>query len=128
VAIGFVPIGFFNGDKVSVPKSRVWVMKTLVAIVLVPIIVFAAVLMAAYTLIASIPSWLLVIGIGYLLWRRGRDRRVNRQPMNRRDPPAVTPGPWLQQAPAAPTVIYLVSSPSAPRPTTVDPPERWILP
>lgn len=103
-------------------------MKTLITVLVFPLVVLAAVAVAVYQLIASIPPWLLVVVIAYLIYRlRRRASRRRTEPVNNQ--PARVQAAWSapQVQPPAPTVVYVVAPNPRPQRNTYDAPEPWIL-
>ncbi|TXI56450.1 hypothetical protein [Mycolicibacterium mageritense] len=104
-------------------------MKTLITLLVFPMVVLAAIGLVFYQLVASIPSWLLVVVIAYLLYRLHR-RSV--RPARARDVTGRRPVPvqqaWTPHVAApTPTVVYLVAPDRARQRDRVDTPEPWIL-
>ncbi len=106
-------------------------MKFLITVLVLPLVVLAALAVALYEAIASIPSWLLVIAIGYLLYRQCRRPRRPRAPYLGAPchPSAPVHQPWPAGPPAAapPTVVYLVAPDRPGLPDSAQAPERWSL-
>src|ERR1700754_3930282 len=88
-------------------------MKILITFLVVPLVVLAALAVAVYQLIASIPAWLLAAVIGYLLyrlWRRSARRYPVRYHSDCRPVPQVREA-WatpVTSAPPQPSVVYVV--------------------
>lgn len=104
-------------------------MKTLVMIVLFPLVVLAAVTAAIYQLIASIPPWLLVAVIAYLVYRLRRRPAPAPRHHKTNTAPTQLSGPWAHQQvrSLAPTVVYVVAPDSRPQRELPNAPEPWIL-
>src|SRR3954471_23774039 len=106
-------------------------MKILITFLVVPLVVLAALMVAVYQLIASIPAWLLVAVIGYLLyrlWRRSPRRHPARYDNDRRRTPPISEA-WATPvaAPPQPSVVYVVVPDRRALPHGNDAPEPWIL-
>lgn len=106
-------------------------MKILITFLVVPLVVLAALVVAVYQLIASIPAWLLAAVIGYLLyrlWRRSRRRYPARYDSVDRAAPHIRDA-WATPvaAPAPQTVVYVVAPDRRALPNRNDAPEPWIL-
>ncbi len=107
-------------------------MKFLIAVLVLPLVVLAAMAVAVYEAIASIPSWLLVLAIGYLLYRQCRRPR---HPHTGYQDTARYPGPPVHQTWAAPMsapqpppmVAYLVVPDRRGLPDPTQAPQRWSL-
>lgn len=101
-------------------------MKIIVALVGLPLLFLAALGLAAYQMVASIPPWLLVVVIVYLLCRRRRPSRA--LPLgghlSRPMPPAWTAQPAL---PHPPVLVVLVPTPEPAPPRLTSAPEPWLL-
>ena len=109
-------------------------MKIIAAVVAWPLLLLTAFGLAAYQMVASVPPWLLIALIVYLLcrWRRpSRARPVSEKPPR----PAVLPPAWrapaAQPTPApspAPVLVVLVETPKPPAPPRLSSaPEPWLL-
>jgi hypothetical protein len=107
-------------------------MKIIVTLVVLPLLFLAALGLAAYQMVASIPPWLVVVVIVYLLCRRRRPshvRLVSGQPPR----PAVVPPAWTAPpaqpalAPQPPVVVVLVPAPEPAPPRLTSAPEPWLL-
>jgi hypothetical protein len=107
-------------------------MKILITFLVVPLVVLAALAVAVYQLIASIPAWLLAAVIAYLLyrlWRRSPRRHPARFDTDSRAAPHIREA-WATPvaAPASPpTVVYVVAPDRRALPNRNDAPEPWIL-
>lgn len=107
-------------------------MKILITFLVVPLVVLAALAVAVYQLIASIPAWLLAAVIAYLLYRLWR-RSPRRYPARYDGDPRPTPRireAWPTPAavpPSPPTVVYVVAPDRRALPNRNDAPEPWIL-
>src|SRR3954463_3427210 len=107
-------------------------MKILITFLVVPLVVLAALMVAVYQLIASIPAWLLVAVIAYLLyrlWRRSPRRLQARYDSDRRRPPQIGEA-WaapVTAPPPQPSVVYFVVPDRGALPHGNDTPEPWIL-
>jgi hypothetical protein len=107
-------------------------MKILITFLVVPLVVLAALAVAVYQLIASIPAWLLAAVIGYLLyrlWRRSPRRYPTRYDSDRRLAPQVREA-WatpVAAPPPTPSVVYVVVPDRRALPNRNDAPEPWIL-
>ncbi|MBY0288447.1 MAG: hypothetical protein K2X52_15065 [Mycobacteriaceae bacterium] len=107
-------------------------MKILITFLVVPLVVLAALVVAVYQLIASIPAWLLAAVIGYLLyrlWRRSPRRYPARYDSDGRAAHRIREA-WATPvaAPAPPqTVVYVVAPDRRAVPNRNDAPEPWIL-
>ena len=106
-------------------------MKIIAALVGLPLLFLAALGLAAYQMVASIPPWLLVVVIVYLLCRRRRPSRARPVPAHLARP-AVSPSwtaPAAQSAlpPPPPVVVVLVPAPEPAPPRLTSAPEPWLL-
>ncbi len=107
-------------------------MKILITFLVVPLVVLAALVVAVYQLIASIPAWLLAAVIGYLLyrlWRRSPRRYPAHYDSNGRAAPHIRDA-WATPvaAPTPPqTVVYVVAPDRRALPNRNAAPEPWIL-
>lgn len=108
-------------------------MKILITFLVVPLVVLAALVVAVYQLIASIPAWLLAAVIGYLLyllWRRSPRRYPARYDNGGRAAPHIRDGwatPVAAPAPPSQTVVYVVAPDRRGLPNRNDAPEPWFL-
>lgn len=106
-------------------------MKIIVALVGLPLLFLAALGLAAYQMVASIPPWLLVVVIVFLLCRGRRPSRA--RPLGGHlSRPAVPPAwtaPTAQPAlpPPPPVVVVLVPTPEPAPPRLASAPEPWLL-
>jgi hypothetical protein len=107
-------------------------MKILITFLVVPLVVLAALAVAVYQLIASIPAWLLAAVTAYLLyrlWRRSPRRHPARYDTGGRAAPHIREA-WATPAAAPappPTVVYVVAPDRRALPNRNDAPEPWIL-
>ncbi len=106
-------------------------MKIIIALVGLPLLFLAALALAAYQMVASIPPWLLVVVIAYLVCRRRRPSRARPVPGHVARP-AVAPAwtaPAVQPAlpPPPPVVVVLVPAPEPATPRLTSAPEPWLL-
>lgn len=105
-------------------------MRILAAILVVPLVMAVATAITAYRMLSSLPPWLLIAVIGYLLVRRSRNHSRPR--------PAHRPGPAPMLArpaariypvtPPSPQVVVVMVPDSTPRrslPSSA--PEAWHL-
>src|SRR5271166_1433869 len=103
-------------------------MKIFVTLVVLPLVLLAALGLAAYQLVASIPPWLLVAVIVYLLYRWGgrpsRARPVYGPPPRQRVLPPGWAAPAARPPPAPPAqlVVLVVGEPKPAAPSSA--PER----
>ena len=108
-------------------------MKILITFLVVPLVVLAALVVAVYQLIASIPAWLLAAVIGYLLyrlWRRSPRRYPARYDSDGRAAPRIREAwatPVAAPVPPPQTVVYVVTPDRRALPNRNDAPEPWIL-
>ena len=108
-------------------------MKILITFLVVPLVVLAALVVAVYQLIASIPAWLLAAVIGYLLyrlWRRSPRRYPARYVSDGRSARRIREAwatPVAAPAPPPQTVVYVVAPDRRALPNRNDAPEPWIL-
>ncbi len=105
-------------------------MKILITFLVVPLVVLAALVVAVYQLIASIPAWLLAAVIGYLLYRLWRRSRRYPARYNSDDRAAHIREAWATPVAAPPpsqTVVYVVAPDRRALPNRNDAPEPWIL-
>lgn len=103
-------------------------MKTVFIIAFLPLVILVAMTAAIYQLIASIPPWLLVVAIAYLIYRLRRRPVSTPRRKRTNDVPAQVQGAWAHQVnPPAPTVVYLVAPDSRPQRALSEAPEPWIL-
>lgn len=107
-------------------------MKMIAALAALPLLLLAALGLAAYQMVASIPPWLLIVVIVYLLCKQGRPSRA--RPVSGQSwSPAVLPPPRTGSAaqpaatPQPPVVVVLVEAreKTPPRPSSA--PEPWLL-
>ena len=108
-------------------------MKIIAALVVLPLLLLTALGLAAYQMVASIPPWLLVALIVYLLWRRGHPARgrsaCGRPPRQAALPPAWTaPAAQLAPTPAPPLIVLLVQAATPAPPRQSSAPEPWKFP
>lgn len=107
-------------------------MKILITILVVPLVVLAALAVAVYQLIASVPAWLLAAVIGYLLyllWRRSPRRFPARHDNDRRPAPQIREA-WatpVAAPPPPPSVVYVVVPDRRALSNDDNAPEPWIL-
>src|SRR3954453_21857994 len=105
-------------------------MKILITFLVVPLVVLAALAVAVYQLIASIPAWLLVAVIAYLLyllWRRSPRRHGARYDGDGRRTPQISEA-WaapVAAPPQQPSVVYVVVPDRGALPHANDAPEPW---
>lgn len=102
-------------------------MKLLITFLVFPLVVLAALAFAVYAAIASIPGWLLVIAIGYLLYRQSRRPGPQHwacQDDSRWDPAVHRTGTAPQPPP---TIVYVVTPDRRCLPERAEAPERWIM-
>ena len=108
-------------------------MKILITFLVVPLVVLAALVVAVYQLIASIPAWLLGAVIGYLLfrlWRRSPRGYPARYVSDGRAAPCIRESwaaPVAARVPPPQTVVYVVAPDRRALPNRHDAPEPWIL-
>lgn len=108
-------------------------MKLFITFLVVPLVFLAALAVAVYQLIASIPAWLLAAVIGYLLyrlWRRSPRRYPARYDSGPRPVPRIREAwaaPVAASPPAQPSVVYVVVPDRRVLPNRNDAPEPWIL-
>lgn len=105
-------------------------MRILAAILVVPLVLAVATAITAYRMLASLPPWLLLAVIGYLLVRRSRNHSRPRPPHRPVPAPtqARTATPIYPVTPPAPQVVVVMVSDSTPRrslPSSA--PEPWHL-
>jgi hypothetical protein len=107
-------------------------MKILITFLVVPLVVLAALAVAVYQLLASIPAWLLAAVIAYLLyrlWRRSPRRHPVRYDSDGRRAPQIRDA-WatpVAAPPPQPSVVYVVVPDRRALPNGNDAPEPWIL-
>ena len=106
-------------------------MKILITFLVVPLVVLAALVVAVYQLIASIPAWLLAAVIAYLLyrmWRRSPHRQPARYDSDGRRAPQIREA-WATPVAAPPPqpTVYVVVPDRRALPKGNDAPEPWIL-
>ena len=106
-------------------------MKILITFLVVPLVVLAALAVAVYQLIASIPAWLLAAALAYLLyraWRRSPRRHPVRHDSDGPRAPQIREA-WATPvaAPPHPSVVYVVVPDRRALPNGNDAPEPWIL-
>src|SRR5258705_3041299 len=107
-------------------------MKILITFLVVPLVVLAALALAVYQLIASIPAWLLAAVIAYLLyrlWRRSPRRHPARCDSEPRPLPRIREA-WatpVAAPPAQPSLVYVVVPDRRTLPNGNDAPGPWIL-
>ncbi|MGD9620646.1 MAG: hypothetical protein AB7G47_09935 [Mycolicibacterium sp.] len=105
-------------------------MKALITFLVFPLVVLAALTIAVYEAIASIPSWLLVIAIGYLLYRQCRrpgQQRGSYDGAESRWRPAAYHTPTAPVSIPPQTVVYLVTPDRRCLPERAEAPQRWMM-
>lgn len=102
-------------------------MKLLITFLVFPLAVLAALAVAVYAAIASIPGWLLVIAIGYLLYRQSRRPSPQRGAYQDDSRWGTTVHRTWSAPQPPPTVVYLVTPDRRCLPEGAEAPQRWIM-